>query len=251
MALASAAAVTDQSLAERLVDRAGGNPLFLEQLLRHSQEDAQTSVPGTVQALVQARVDLLDPLNRRALQAASILGRTFLSRPSAICWPTRISTAPTWSHTPCCGMPGIAAASLMRSSATPSTPPSCGAGARSCTGSPRNGTRHGISRCGRNTSTGQKTPGRPPPMPRPRMPNRNLLRYERALELAERGHRLATSAEDRARLGLYAPAILRELGRAQEAMQGFRGDCARRWDSLAQCRAWIGVASVRAASRGQ
>ena len=64
-------------LARRCIERAGGNPLFLEQLLRHAEESAETGVPGSVQSLVQARVDRLDPDDRRAAQAASVFGQRF------------------------------------------------------------------------------------------------------------------------------------------------------------------------------
>ena len=63
--------------ARRCVERAGGNPLFLEQLLRHAEEHDGSSVPGSVQSLVQARLDRLPPLDRSALQAASVLGQRF------------------------------------------------------------------------------------------------------------------------------------------------------------------------------
>jgi tetratricopeptide (TPR) repeat protein len=65
------------AFAERCVDWASGNPLFLEQLLRHAQENQEAGVPGSVQSLVQARLDRLDPLDRAALQAASTLGQRF------------------------------------------------------------------------------------------------------------------------------------------------------------------------------
>jgi len=61
--------------AERCVARAGGNPLFLEQLLR-SREDA-AAVPGTIHGIVLARTDALAPRDRQALQAASVLGQRF------------------------------------------------------------------------------------------------------------------------------------------------------------------------------
>jgi class 3 adenylate cyclase len=50
--------------AERCVARAAGNPLFLEQLLRHAEENAEAGVPGSVQNLVQARLDRLEPEDR-------------------------------------------------------------------------------------------------------------------------------------------------------------------------------------------
>ena len=243
MALASAAAVTDQSLAERLVDRAGGNPLFLEQLLRHSQEDAQTSVPGTVQALVQARVDLLDPLNRRALQAASILGQSFplaalrhlLADPDFDC--TDLVSYAVLRHA---GDSCRFAHALIRDAVYASLLRG------------RRQELHGLAAewyATRDISLRAEhldraeDPRAPAAYAEATQAQSNLLRYERALELAERGHRLATSAEDRVRLGLLRAGILRELGRVQEAMQGFREIALAAGDSLAQCRAWIGVAS--------
>ena len=65
------------ALARRCVERAAGNPLFLEQLLRHAEESAESGVPGSVQSLVQARMDRLDPPDKLALQAASVLGQRF------------------------------------------------------------------------------------------------------------------------------------------------------------------------------
>ena len=65
------------TVAARCVARAAGNPLFLEQLLRHPEDDADASVPGSVQSLVQARLDRLAAGEKAALQAASVLGQRF------------------------------------------------------------------------------------------------------------------------------------------------------------------------------
>ena len=59
------------------VARADGNPLFLEQLLRNAHELVEGSIPGTVQGIVQARLDAIPDGDRRALQAASVLGQRF------------------------------------------------------------------------------------------------------------------------------------------------------------------------------
>lgn len=67
---------TDRLL-KACVDRAEGNPLFLEQLLRNAKEGAQEEVPGSIQSLVQARMDRLRPEDREALQAASVIGQRF------------------------------------------------------------------------------------------------------------------------------------------------------------------------------
>ncbi|MDH3669200.1 MAG: AAA family ATPase [Paracoccaceae bacterium] len=61
------------------LQRAAGNPLFLEQLLQNVAESASTLVPGSIQSLVLARMDRLDPLDKRALQVASVFGQRFSS----------------------------------------------------------------------------------------------------------------------------------------------------------------------------
>ena len=75
LALASLYADAGDPHAERCVARAGGNPLFLEQLLR-SRADA-SAVPGTIHGIVLARTDALAPRDRQAVQAASVLGARF------------------------------------------------------------------------------------------------------------------------------------------------------------------------------
>jgi class 3 adenylate cyclase/tetratricopeptide (TPR) repeat protein len=59
------------------VERAGGNPLFLVQLLHSAEDTRAAAVPASIQSLVQARVDRLGPAERLALQAASIVGQRF------------------------------------------------------------------------------------------------------------------------------------------------------------------------------
>jgi class 3 adenylate cyclase/tetratricopeptide (TPR) repeat protein len=67
--------LADADLVARCVERAAGNPLFLEQLVHAATRDA--FLPGTVQGVVLARVDRLAPRDRTALQAASIAGQRF------------------------------------------------------------------------------------------------------------------------------------------------------------------------------
>ena len=59
------------------IERADGNPLFLEQLLRNAQEGRQEAVPASVQSLVLARMDRLAPNDREAFQVAAIIGQRF------------------------------------------------------------------------------------------------------------------------------------------------------------------------------
>lgn len=66
-----------ERFAKTCVERSGGNPLFLEQLLRAAEEASDGEVPGSVQSIVQARMDSLAAPDRLALQAASVLGQRF------------------------------------------------------------------------------------------------------------------------------------------------------------------------------
>ena len=78
-------------LAPVVIERAGGNPLFAEELTRYLRDGTARDVddsarfahhevlhiPATVQALILARVDRLPDGPRRILQVASVLGRHF------------------------------------------------------------------------------------------------------------------------------------------------------------------------------
>jgi class 3 adenylate cyclase len=84
-------------LREVVVQRAEGNPFFVEELLgtlidrqllepqngswRLAELPSDFAVPDTVQAVVAARVDLLEPAEKQALQAASVIGRIFWAGP--------------------------------------------------------------------------------------------------------------------------------------------------------------------------
>ncbi len=76
-----AAALCEPSLLtparDRLVERAAGNPLFLEQLVKHGAHRAGDRLPETVLALVSLRLGALSPELRRVLRAASVFGRRF------------------------------------------------------------------------------------------------------------------------------------------------------------------------------
>jgi tetratricopeptide (TPR) repeat protein len=78
-ALAEALIAANTAFAERCVERAAGNPHFLDQLLRHADESQAVAVPGSIQSLVQERIDRLDPADKAAVQAASVLGQRFIN----------------------------------------------------------------------------------------------------------------------------------------------------------------------------
>jgi class 3 adenylate cyclase/tetratricopeptide (TPR) repeat protein len=64
-------------LANECVERAEGNPLFLEQLLRNAAESEAASLPASIQSLVLARMDRLSADDKATLQAASVIGKRF------------------------------------------------------------------------------------------------------------------------------------------------------------------------------
>ena len=75
LALARTFLTANPDVALRCVERAQGNPLFLTQLLRSGADG--TAIPGTIQSVVQARLDGLPPADKAALQAASVIGRRY------------------------------------------------------------------------------------------------------------------------------------------------------------------------------
>jgi DNA-binding SARP family transcriptional activator len=61
----------------RIVATAEGNPLFLEQLFAVGMEDDLATLPPSIDAVLAARIDRLDPPERTALVHASVEGRSF------------------------------------------------------------------------------------------------------------------------------------------------------------------------------
>ncbi len=62
---------------KQIVERAGGNAFYLEELIRAVAAGRGADLPETVLAMTQARIDALDPDVRRVLRAASVFGRAF------------------------------------------------------------------------------------------------------------------------------------------------------------------------------
>ena len=81
------------SMFGQILARAEGNPFFLEEIVRQLVDNrsvwleggrwraagdiTQVEIPDTVQGVLAARIDLLDPPDRRVLQAAAVVGRIF------------------------------------------------------------------------------------------------------------------------------------------------------------------------------
>jgi len=65
----------------RVLEAAGGNPLFIEQLVamlrEHGGQEAELAVPPTINALLSARLDRLGPAERAILARAAVVGKEF------------------------------------------------------------------------------------------------------------------------------------------------------------------------------
>jgi class 3 adenylate cyclase len=78
-----ASAVLDRSvvpaeLQTALLARAGGNPLFAEELARLAAErGGEVELPDTVHALIAARLDTLPDVEKELLQTAAVIGKVF------------------------------------------------------------------------------------------------------------------------------------------------------------------------------
>jgi len=64
-------------LSQRVFSAGGGNPLFVEELVRMLADEPALSVPPTIHALLAARLDRLDPAERAVVEAAAVVGRSF------------------------------------------------------------------------------------------------------------------------------------------------------------------------------
>jgi serine/threonine protein kinase/tetratricopeptide (TPR) repeat protein len=67
----------DSTAVERIVTQAAGNAFYLEELIRAVAAGAGDALPGTVLAMVQARLEALEPNLRRTLRAAAVFGQVF------------------------------------------------------------------------------------------------------------------------------------------------------------------------------
>src|SRR6185503_1087146 len=82
-------AVLPADVQAAVLARAGGNPLYAEEFARLVAERGSDAddlpVPDTVQALIAARLDTLEPPAKRLLQDAAVVGKVF--------WPGALADA--------------------------------------------------------------------------------------------------------------------------------------------------------------
>jgi tetratricopeptide (TPR) repeat protein len=74
-------AVLPAEVQTALLERAGGNPLYAEEFVRMASERGSEDIdlPESVQGIIAARVDALDPGDKELLQDAAVVGKVFWS----------------------------------------------------------------------------------------------------------------------------------------------------------------------------
>jgi class 3 adenylate cyclase len=76
-----ATTVLSPELEQAILEQAGGNPLYAEEFVRllgdRGRSSDQVSLPDSLQALIAARLDTLNPERKSLLQDAAVLGKVF------------------------------------------------------------------------------------------------------------------------------------------------------------------------------
>jgi len=244
-ALAAPLLTANAAVAARCVERAGGNPLFLEQLLCNAEEGAGSSVPDSVQSLVQARLDRLEPGAKAALQAASVLGQRF----------DRYALTHLLGQTE--DVPDPAGAQLL---IRPDGDAFLFAHALI-----RDAIYDGLlnsRRCELHRRAAEWFASRDLALRAMHLDRAGAVeapqaylaaarsqlaeyRYETARQLAERGLELANERADRSQLSCFRGQILLGLGAIPEALHAFELALKTAPDDVQRCRAWIGCAAVK------
>jgi len=244
-ALVEAFVTADAGLVERCIERSAGNPLFLEQLLRHAEEDAETGVPGSIRSLVQARLDQLETADKTALQAASVLGQRFgpgvlahvLGDPDYT--PERLATHFLVRPE---GETFLFAHALIRDAIYDTLLKS------------RRRTLHQraaewfaerdlVLRAEHLERA--ESPDAPRAYLAAACAQADGYRYDLARRLVERGLALATLPADRFALACFHGDILHDLGEMAGAGEAYAAALAAAQDDAERCRAWIGRAAVK------
>ncbi len=81
---------------EAVLEKTEGNPLFVEETIRMLVQDdgsvPSSRIPDTLQALIAARIDRLQPDEKLLLQRAAVIGRTFWANAVTELLPDRVDT---------------------------------------------------------------------------------------------------------------------------------------------------------------
>ena len=171
---------------DRIIEAAGGNPFFVEEIVSMLIDDgllvreggswlatadlSHVALPPTISALLAARLDRLEPAERETIQLASVIGGTFsidaveaLKSTTAATTRTSVPCCDPWSAKSCCGPnaasrpPPTSTGSGTSSSATPRTRRSPNSSDPICTSGSPAGSRRGQARVSRSTRRSSDT----------------------------------------------------------------------------------------------
>ena len=229
--------------AAKCVERAGGNPLFLEQLLRAAGDLADGRLPNTIQSVVLARTDLLAPNDRRAIEAASVLGQRFaLANLRALIDDSRY------------GCDALLRNALLRPVAD---------GLQFVHALVRDGVYASLTRARRRQLHKSaaavfvndpvlraehldlaEDPQAPQAYLAASREQESLFRQDQAADLASRGLAIATAPRDRVALALQAGALHLDAGRGEDALEAYRAALASAPVEAERVRAMIGCAAA-------
>jgi tetratricopeptide (TPR) repeat protein len=229
--------------AKSCIERAGGNPLFLEQLLRSAEESSKEEVPGSVQSIVLARMDNLETPDRQALQAASIIGQRFsLDLLRHLIDSSQYTCAELVEHylVRPQGDDYLFAHALVRDGVYSSL---------------LKARRRELHRQAAGWYADRDLTLRAEHLGRAEdeeaadafgdaaQSEASLYRFEKALNLARRGQEIAKEPAACHRLIMLEGECLREMGRPADSIEVYRRALAAADDDVARCRAWIGLSA--------
>jgi class 3 adenylate cyclase/tetratricopeptide (TPR) repeat protein len=234
----------DDVLVRACIERSGGNPLFLEQLLHGAESAVDGAIPGSIQSVVQARIDGLAATDRAALQAAAVLGQRFALPPLRRLIDDDSYTPDGLLHNALIRPAGddfLFAHALIRDAVHDAF----------LTGRRRELHLRAADWYRERDAVlfaehlagadDERAPGAFLEASRREV---EASRLDRALGLVERGRDLARSSAERHDLTAQQAALLQDLGRPAEALVAWREALELTDEPLPRCRAWIGIAAA-------
>jgi len=234
-----------QEWLDTCLERAGGNPLFLEQLLREAPGEDAAALPPTLQSLVLARMDRLPEADKTALQSASALGTQF--QLDAVRHITgRRDYAPAL----------LLSAGLIRSDG-PMFAFTHGLIREGVYGSLLGQTRAALHQRAADWFAERNAAAHAQHLDRAGSPAAaaayhkaademaTAYRFEAALELVHRGLAIAATDADTTDLSLDKARVLEALGRSGEAAEAYEAAAALAVDDESRCAAQLGIAGIQ------
>ena len=243
--LASSLLVGNAELIRSCVERAEGNPLFLEQILCNAAEDAAAAVPIAVHSIVQARLDRLEEDDKLGLQAASVLGQRFDPAALTVLLDGRAGAADRLLATMMVHPRNdeiLFSHALICEAIYESMPKArrrefhCKAAQWFAPRDPALRAEH-LDRA--------QDPSAPGAFLEAARFEAARYRYDTAERLVERGLAIASDPSERFNLATFHGDILHDLGEMPRALEAFETALGSAGNDVERCRAWIGLAQVK------